>query len=223
MKKLSKRIISLLITLAIIVTILPSSIMAKELKENSQKTTSREPLKIIEPEINPEYIYYLDHPDEFKYGYIPQKYLLPFDKSSELQFRSSSENLPKQFKTDLNFVTPVKNQFMTGTCWAHSALSTVETLILRQTDTTKGDLNLSEGHLALNSSRGYNLNSGGNNYAAWRYFSTLAGPVSEKNFPSYTITSDFNGSGLNLMADSKENTTSIILPKLRNMKTQLKT
>ncbi|WP_277220605.1 stalk domain-containing protein [Peptoniphilus vaginalis] len=203
MKKLSKRIISLLITLAIIVTILPSSIMAKELKENSQKTTSREPLKIIEPEINPEYIYYLDHPDEFKYGYIPQKYLLPFDKSSELQFRSSSENLPKQFKTDLNFVTPVKNQFMTGTCWAHSALSTVETLILRQTDTTKGDLNLSEGHLALNSSRGYNLNSGGNNYAAWRYFSTLAGPVSEKNFPSYTITSDFNGSGLNLMADSK--------------------
>ena len=204
MKKLSKRIISLLITLAIIITILPSSIMAKELKENSQKATSREPLKIIEPEINPEYIYYLDHPEEFKYGYIPQKYLLPFDKSSEIQFRSSSENLPSKFTTDLNYVTPVRNQFKTGTCWAHSALSTVETLILRQTDTTKEGLNLSEGHLALNSSRGYNLNSGGNNYAAWRYFSTLAGPVSEKNFPSYTITSDFNGSGLNLMADSKE-------------------
>ena len=85
----------------------------------------------------------------------------------------------------------------------HSALSTVETLILRQTDTTKGDLNLSEGHMALNSSRGYNLNSGGNNYAAWRYFSTLAGPVSEKNFPKYTITSDFTGSGLKAMADSK--------------------
>ena len=190
-------------TLAIIVTILPSNIMAKELKENSQRTTSTEPLKIIKPEINPEYIYYLDHPDEFKYGYIPQKYLLPFDKSSELQFRSSSEKLPKQFTTDLNYVTPVRNQFNTGTCWAHSALSTVETLILRQTDTTKGDLNLSEGHMALNSSRGYNLNSGGNNYAAWRYFSTLAGPVSEKNFPKYTITSDFTGSGLKAMADSK--------------------
>ncbi|MFR6151751.1 MAG: stalk domain-containing protein [Peptoniphilus sp.] len=203
MKKLSKRIISLILTLAIIVTILPSNIMAKELKENSQRTTSTEPLKIIKPEINPEYIYYLDHPDEFKYGYIPQKYLLPFDKSSELQFRSSSEKLPKQFTTDLNYVTPVRNQFNTGTCWAHSALSTVETLILRQTDTTKGDLNLSEGHMALNSSRGYNLNSGGNNYAAWRYFSTLAGPVSEKNFPKYTITSDFTGSGLKAMADSK--------------------
>ena len=203
MKKLSKRIISLIITLAIILTILPSSIMAKELKENSQKTTSTEPLKIIEPEINPEYIYYLDHPEEFKYGYIPQKYLLPFDKSSEVQFRSSSEKLPSKFTTDLNSVTPVKNQFKTGTCWAHSALSTVETLILRQTDTTKEGLNLSEGHMALNSSRGYNLNSGGNNYAAWRYFSTLAGPVSEKNFPKYTITSDFNGSGLSLMADSK--------------------
>ncbi|MDU2504014.1 MAG: C1 family peptidase, partial [Peptoniphilus harei] len=203
MKKLSKRIISLIITLAIIVTILPSSIMAKELEENSQRTTSTEPLKITESEINPEYIYYLDHPEEFKYGYIPQKYLLPFDKSSELQFRSSSENLPSKFTTDLSYVTPVKDQFNTGTCWAHSALSTVETLILRQTDTTKGDLNLSEGHMALNSSRGYNLNSGGNNYAAWRYFSTLAGPVSEKNFPKYTITSDFNGSGLNAMADSK--------------------
>ena len=203
MKKLSKRIISLLITLAIIVTILPSSIMAKELKENYQKTTSREPLKIIEPEINPEYIYYLDHPEEFKYGYIPQKYLLPFDKSSEVQFRSSSENLPSKFTTDLNYVTPVKNQFKTGTCWAHSALSTVETLILRQTNTTKEDLNLSEGHMALNSSRGYNLNSGGNNYAAWRYFSTLAGPVSEKSFPNYTITSEFTGSELKAMADSK--------------------
>ncbi len=203
MKKLSKRIISLIITLAIIVTILPSSIMAKELKENSQRTTSTEPLKITESEINPEYIYYLDHPEEFKYGYIPQKYLLPFDKSSELQFRSSSKNLPSKFTTNLSYVTPVKDQFNTGTCWAHSALSTVETLILRQTDTTKGDLNLSEGHMALNSSRGYNLNSGGNNYAAWRYFSTLAGPVSEKNFPKYTITSDFTGSGLKAMADSK--------------------
>lgn len=203
MQKLSKRIISLIITLAIIVTILPSNIMAKELKENSQRTTSTEPLKIIKPEINPEYIYYLDHPEEFKYGYIPQKYLLPFDKSSELQFRSSSENLPSKFTTDLNYVTPVRNQFKTGTCWAHAALSTVETLILRQIDTTKGDLNLSEGHMALNSSRGYDLNSGGNNYAAWRYFSTLAGPVSEKNFPKYTITSDFTGSGLNAMADSK--------------------
>ena len=177
--------------------------MAKELKENYQKTTSREPLKIIEPEINPEYIYYLDHPEEFKYGYIPQKYLLPFDKSSEVQFRSSSENLPSKFTTDLNYVTPVKNQFKTGTCWAHSALSTVETLILRQTNTTKEDLNLSEGHMALNSSRGYNLNSGGNNYAAWRYFSTLAGPVSEKSFPNYTITSEFTGSELKAMADSK--------------------
>lgn len=203
MQKLSKRIISLIITLAILITILPSSIMAKELKENSQKTTSTKLLKITESEINPEYIYYLDHPEEFKYGYIPQKYLLPFDKSSEVQFRSSSENLPSKFTTDLEYVTPVKNQFKTGTCWAHSALSTVETLILRQTNTTKEDLNLSEGHMALNSSRAFNLHSGGNNYVALRYFSTLAGPVSEKNFPKYTITSDFTGSGLNAMADSK--------------------
>ena len=203
MKKLSKRIISLILTLAIIVTILPSNIMAKELEENSQKTTSTKLLKITESEINPEYIYYLDHPEEFKYGYIPQKYLLPFDKSSEVQFRSSSENLPSKFTTDLEYVTPVKNQFKTGTCWAHSALSTVETLILRQTNTTKEDLNLSEGHMALNSSRAFNLHSGGNNYVALRYFSTLAGPVSEKNFPKYTITSDFTGSGLNAMADSK--------------------
>ncbi len=203
MQKLSKRIISLIITLAILITILPSSIMAKELEENSQKTTSTKLLKITESEINPEYIYYLDHPEEFKYGYIPQKYLLPFDKSSKVQFRSSSENLPSKFTTDLEYVTPVKNQFKTGTCWAHSALSTVETLILRQTNTTKEDLNLSEGHMALNSSRAFNLHSGGNNYVALRYFSTLAGPVSEKNFPKYTITSDFTGSGLNAMADSK--------------------
>lgn len=204
MKNLSKKIISLIMALLILVTAIPTNIFANGINENSKEDSKVTTLQITEPEINPVYAYYLEHPEEFKYGYIPPKYILPFEESSvsRMQFRNS--NLPSEFKTDLNYVTSVKNQWGTGTCWAHSAISTIETLIARQLPIDINSLNFSEGHMALNSGRDYDLNSGGNNYAAWRYFSTLAGPVSENNdiFKKYTIDQNFTGKGLEQMTDA---------------------
>lgn len=171
---------------AIILTIMPSNIIAKEV-ENKEGLRREEP-KIIEPQINPEYEYYLEHPEEFKYGYIPPKYVLPFEKAPKARRqRRLDDDLPSKFTTDLSYVTSVKNQRRTGTCWAHSAISTIETLILSRGLAEYDSLDLSEGHMALNALKGYDLNSGGNNHVAFQYLSSLAGPVSEKNYPDYKI------------------------------------
>lgn len=200
MKNLSKRIISLIMIFAIILTIMPSNIIAKEV-ENKEGLRREEP-KIIEPQINPEYEYYLEHPEEFKYGYIPPKYVLPFEKAPKARRqRRLDDDLPSKFTTDLSYVTSVKNQRRTGTCWAHSAISTIETLILSRGLAEYDSLDLSEGHMALNALKGYDLNSGGNNHVAFQYLSSLAGPVSEKNYPDYKI----SGNGIVKMPEKPAN------------------
>ncbi|WP_277218031.1 stalk domain-containing protein [Peptoniphilus vaginalis] len=218
MKKLSKRIISLIITLAIIITILPSSIMAKELKENSQKTMRLNP-KQEEPIINPRYEYYLKHKDEFKTGYVPPKYILPeIEKTSSIQ-RFRSRSFPSFYMTEEKLITPVKDQQRTGSCWAHAAISTIETLALKNKLSIGEELDLSEGHMVYNSVEGYDLQTGGSNSVALQYLTRLVGPVSEKNYPAYTIVGDgLRDSNIKAMADIKNKSHEYYIPRVYELK-----
>lgn len=191
MKNLSKKIISLIMALLILVSAIPTNIFANGINENSKGLILAEEPIVIEPKINPEYEYYLQHKDEYIYGYIPPKYVLPFQKSSDPSYQTRSLDIPEQYKkeyrTPAKFITPVKHQQQTGTCWAHAAISTIETLILKRGLADYKDLDLSEGHMVLNSLSDTNFETGGNNMIALQYLTNLSGPVNEKDFPGYTI------------------------------------
>ena len=214
MKNLSKRIISLIMIFAIIITIMPSNIMAKELKENSKKIMRLNP-KQEEPIINPRYEYYLKHKDEYKTGYIPVKYIFPEDEKAPSIQRFRSSGPPPYYMTEENLITPVKNQQKTGSCWAHAAISTIETLALKNKLSSREDLDLSEGHMAYNSVMGYDLSTGGNNSVALQYLTRLVGPVSEKNYPGYTIVGyGLKNTNIKLMADIKNKNHEYYIPRV---------
>ncbi|WP_297393220.1 C1 family peptidase, partial [uncultured Peptoniphilus sp.] len=151
--------------------------------------------EIEEPIPNPQYQYYLNHKEEFTYGYIPPKYIFPQEKTRSRRTRSSSPvaNIRKydsrSSDTSLNHfgrsvVSPRKDQFYTGTCWAHADLAVVESLLKIKYNQ---DYDLSEGHMAYNIDNNTDLQSGGNENDVLAYCARLAGPVLESNFPAYTI------------------------------------
>ena len=73
-------------------------------------------------------------------------------------------DLPLSYDSrDYGYVTPVKNQSTTGTCWAHAAMSAIESYELKNNNKDIDDLNLSEAHLTWFS---LNPNSNGANRAA---------------------------------------------------------
>lgn len=193
MKGYFKRMFALLLALIISISSLGSGAYAESMyfqDENQDKIYNLNE-NITEPVLNPEYIYYINHKDEFIYGYIPEKYInLREESSLKTRRRRSLDQLreagfPQKYDSrERNIISPVKNQYMAGVCWAFSSLSTIETLLLKE---GKGEFDFSEGHMAYNASKDVDLERGGNNLIAMRYFSRLAGPVQEKNAKEYEI------------------------------------
>lgn len=87
--------------------------------------------------ILPESIIAKDTGDNF---YQTSEERLPLDKSGVLPSSYDSR--------DLNIVTPVKSQGVTGTCWAHAAISVMETYDVKNGYKTLDEANYSESHLA---------------------------------------------------------------------------
>ena len=151
--------------------------------------------EIEEPIPNPQYQYYLNHKEEFTYGYIPPKYIFPQEKTRSIRTRAASPiaNIRKYDSRssdkslnhfERNVVSPRKDQFYTGTCWAHADLAVVESLLKIKCNQ---NYDLSEGHMAYNIDNSTNLQSGGLEEDAFAYYARLSGPVLESNFPAYTI------------------------------------
>ena len=164
-------------------------------KNNTMKTAPIRAKEIEDPIPNPQYEYYLNHKEEFINGYIPPKYIFPQEKTISIRTRSSSptDGIKKydsrSSDTSLNHfgrnvITPPKNQYHTGTCWAHADLAVVESLLKIKDGE---DYDLSEGHMAYNIDDQTNLQSGGLDQDALAYYARLTGPVLEKNFKAYTI------------------------------------
>lgn len=193
MQKLSRKIMSMVLALLMIISILPANVFAEGSVNYSNKEDGKvhfEKSKVIESVRNPAYDYYLKHKEEFPYGYIPEEYIYPAEKvSGRRGKRDIDESLPEKYDDSRKngIITPVRDQQQTGTCWAHAALSTIETLLIKKKLADKDIINLSEGHMALNVNDDVSLDTGGGNHFAFLYFSRLRGPVEEKNYPDYSI------------------------------------
>ncbi|WP_036730625.1 stalk domain-containing protein [Peptoniphilus mikwangii] len=180
--KLHKILAILLMSIIILVDVSP--VIALEEAWTYKMETSE--VEIIK---NPNYDYYLNHRDEFKYGYVPPKTLFPV--AEPISGRRSKGDIPVPEKYDareIGLISPVKNQNSTGTCWAHASMSSVETALKKSGDVDFCDF--SELHLVHNTNKSTNLQDGGNIPFAMSYFSRLNGPKFEKDFPSTDSVSD---------------------------------
>ena len=202
-EKLLRKFWVILLSLMVLVhtLILPVS-AAVNVNENTstvnRSTMKTAPIRAKEiegPIPNPQYEYYLNHKEEFTYGYIPPKYIFPEEKTRNIRTRSSSEfsrfkkydsrsSDTNENRFGRNVITPRKDQFYTGTCWAHAYLAVVESLLKIKYGE---DYDLSEGHMAYNVDDQTNLQSGGLDEDALAYYARLTGPVLEENLPAYSI------------------------------------
>ncbi len=80
----------------------------------------------------------------------------------------------------LGFVSPVKFQGDYGTCWAHAAMASIESWILKTENVT---VDFSENHLVRKHGGDWEFAAGGNASMAEAYFVRWAGPVYESDDP----------------------------------------
>ena len=233
-KLLRKFWVILLFLMVLVHTLIPTASAASNINKitsrvnrNTMKTAPIRAKEIEGPIPNPQYEYYLNHKEEFTYGYIPPKYIFPQEKARNIRPRSGSSisGIKKYDSRSSNInenhfgrsvVTPRKDQFYTGTCWAHANLSVVETLLKIKYNQ---DYNLSEGHMAYNIDNMTDLQSGGLDEDALVYYARLSGPVLESNFSAYTIDENnpkdrkqklFDSSRANLLPENERDTFKIM-------------
>ena len=116
------------------------------------------------------------------FGLLPE----PFDYAYLRQYASSAvSRAPKTFPPQydlraLRALMPVRNQGAYGTCWAHAALASLESCVLRNGGEM---LDLSENNLANLSGFDNGFGDGGNGNMACAYLLRWDGPVPESADP----------------------------------------
>ena len=140
-----------------------------------------DPKPVMVP-LNPDYLAYQNQSkiEEAGYptGFVPPQHRIsdPTDRYTDL---SLSELLPSSYDLrSQNRVTSVKDQSPWNTCWAFSALSSLESNLMPYEN-----LNFSEKNVINRNYKGTTPDSGGNYYNAGGYFAAQLGPLSEQNDP----------------------------------------
>ena len=113
-------------------------------------------------------------------GHVPEPVLFTRPESRKQEEKKVTEAVyPARYDLrTLNKVTPVKNQNPCGSCWAHSALASIESFLLPGESWDLSENNMKNTH-------GFNWLSceGGNRVMATAYLIRWAGPVAEADDP----------------------------------------
>lgn len=141
--------------------------------------------------INPEFLEYLKNKEigqlktttnGYQTGVIPAPFSFNFTKTSLKSI--ITDDIPSSYDlrliNDGAYLTSVKAQGNSGTCWAFATYSAVESYFLKQ---GLGTFNFSEQNLATCHGFDLGANDGGNSYFSTAYFSRHAGPINETDDP----------------------------------------
>lgn len=119
-------------------------------------------------------------------------------------FSFFSNTLPEKYDSrEFGYITPVRNQFYFGTCWAHSVLACAEASMVKQ-GLESTNINYSEKHLAYFTHKANSLfndgtdetsaNEGyftaGNTYQAFQILQTRQGAAMEVDYPYPILASE---------------------------------
>ena len=185
MKKFNKKVLALIMSILTVFTVLPFSGLSV--------FASADEIVILNYDDSNPY-------DESKY--INEADAPKVKKSIKLlnnQINTSkTTDLPESYDSrDVGAVTAVKNQGSTGTCWAHAAISALESYDIIHNDADVDDVNYSEAHLVW---FGLNPNSNGANRAD---DGTNIGTSSFSNGGNwrYVANAIANGEGINVDSD----------------------
>jgi PKD repeat protein/C1A family cysteine protease len=133
--------------------------------------------------LNPDYLAYLNRSvilsgDGYATGFVPPECRIsdPAARPGDLVL---AEELPSSYDLrSQNRVTSVKNQNPWGTCWAFSAIASLESNLMPDEN-----LDFSEKNMVNRNYKGTTPDSGGDFYNAGGYLTAQLGPVSEQTDP----------------------------------------
>ena len=122
--------------------------------------------------------------NKFGKGKKPAPYLHHFSANKISELKSATGEIPASY--DLRnveggaYLTPVKNQGGSGTCWTFGTYGSVESYLLKQ---GKGTYDFSEQNLATCHGFNWGPDDGGNASMSVAYFTRHSGPVLESDDP----------------------------------------
>lgn len=181
---MNKKIISAVVSAAIVCGAMPVSVNAEETEKSVGRSAVSLPHFSTDPILNSK-------------SETPVQVPTPgVSYGSGSKRRSTRESYPSSLDLrDYGYVTSIKDQGDFGTCWAHAAISSAESSILMSNPL----VDLSELHTAFYAFYGDDqildwsedlyekLNRGGNYYMVTNLWSQGIGPVSEKRLPYYNL------------------------------------
>ncbi len=157
--------------------------------------------------INEEFIEYMNNKSDLKsssdtgnsMGYIPSPISFHFSTNSTLKGTLKSSKLPTAYDLrDIEngaYLTSVRNQGSSGTCWAFSTYGSIESYFLKE---DKGSYDFSEQNLATCHGFDWGPGDGGNFYLSIAYLSRHSGPILEEDDP-YSSPNDYSTCTSNLI------------------------
>lgn len=175
--------------------LIPSNILAIENIEIGGNISDDE---VISCKYSKEYLQWLTFSDEEKQGLEEPSICEVHEevktyKQAESIIYSDRDTYPSSYNSfEQGYVTSVKNQMQTGTCWAFGANSSVEAYLLKKHGLT---VDLSERHIEYSTTKtflngvinpeghGRVVDQGGNVYLSAAYYYRGAGPIDEKEMP----------------------------------------